>query len=214
MKTNFSTILAGVAIAFAAAGAQAEVIVSDTTYRNFDKSSGYVSFNVDTHGLIGDLNVAIEFSKCDNPYLGKNGRDCESDDTPFENEIVFHLIGPDGRIVRLVEPSTFDQGATGGIGRVTMTFSDEGQALGRRVQAGTYRPVEALSAFDGMDMFGVWKLFLQDTTASDPLEVYASRLIFNAADEPPVDVPEPGSVAVFGAGLLGLAVLRRRRPAR
>ena len=83
MKTIISRVLASTAIAFAAAGAQAEVIVSDSTYRNFDKSSGYVSFKVDTHGLIGDLNVAIEFSKCDNPYLGAGGTSCESDDTPF-----------------------------------------------------------------------------------------------------------------------------------
>jgi len=211
MKKIISKLLAGATLAFAAATTHAEVIVSDTTYRDFDGSFGYVAFNVGTHELINDLNVAIEFSKCDNPYLEQYSYRCLSSDSPMESEIVIHLIGPDGRLVRLVNANTFDEGDTGGAGRIELTFDDQGEALGRRVQVGVFRPVEALSAFNGMDMFGEWRLYFQDTRARDPFEVYSSHLIFNARAEPPVDVPEPGSVAVFGAGLLGLAFLRRRR---
>ena len=92
-----------------------------------------------------------------------------------------------------------------------MTFDDEGAALGRRVKAGSFRPVESLTLFDGMDMFGQWKLYFEDTKRYDPFEVYSSRLLFTEK-LPSLDtqVPEPGSLAVSGTGLFGLAALRRR----
>lgn len=208
----FVTKLMGCAVfGLAASWASAGVIAVDTTYRAFDASSGHVGFDVTTHGLIKDLDVAITFSKCDNPYLSANGQACLSDNKPFENEIVIRLIGPDGRAVRLVNENTYDQGNTGGIGRVTVHFDDEGAALGRRVAAGSFRPLELLSLFDGMDMFGQWQLYFEDTKRYDPFEVYSSRLVFTEA--PPsssTDLPEPAGLLVFGAGLLGLAATRRR----
>ena len=202
--------ISGCALLAAAAGwANAGVIAADTSYRAFDASSGYVMFDITTHGLVGDLNVAIEFSKCDNPYLSASGQACLSENKPFENEIVMRLIAPDGRVVRLVNENSFDQGDSGGIGRVTVNFDDEGAALGRRIAAGSFRPVEALGLFDGMDMFGQWQLYLADTKRYDPFEVYSSRLIFTEQSSS-TQVPEPGSLAVFGAGLFGLAALRRR----
>lgn len=180
--------------------------VTDKTYRDFDGKSGYVSFDVATHGAIQDLNVAIEFSKCDNPYVEAGGTACISPDRPFESDIVMRLIGPDGRQFSLVELNIFDVGDSGA-GRVTMTFDHEGQALGRRVQAGTFRPVGQSSSFDGMDMFGEWRLYFQDIALKDPLEVFSSSLIFNQLE---AEVPEPGSLAMFGAGLFALGALRCR----
>ncbi|MGG7605739.1 PEP-CTERM sorting domain-containing protein [Massilia sp. BKSP1R2A-1] len=205
-----TSLFSGIAMLFAAGAAHADVIYTDKTYRDFDASSAYVTFNVATHGLVDDLNIAVEFSKCDNPYIDPAGSACVGRDTPFENEIVMRLVGPDGRVLSLVEYGTFDQGDTPGIGRITMTFDDEGAKLGKRVQAGAFRPVQSLSLFDGMDMFGEWKLYFEDTTRSDPLEVFSSSLIFNSADAP-ADVPEPTGLAVFGAGLFALGALRRRQ---
>lgn len=205
-----SSLFTGMALMLAAASAQAGVIYTDKPYRDFDASSAYVTFNVTTHGLIDDLNIAVEFSKCDNPYIDPEGSACVGRDTPYENEIVMRLVGPDGRILSLIEPNTFDQGDTPGIGRITLTFDDEGASLGKRVQGGAFRPVQALSLFDGMDMFGQWKLYFGDTTGSDPLEVFSSSLIFNSADAP-ADVPEPAGFAVFGIGLFALGALRRRQ---
>lgn len=205
-----NSLYSGIAMMFAAGAAHADVIYTDQTYRDFDASSAYVTFNVTTHGQIDDLNIAVEFSKCDNPYIDPEGSACVGRDTPFENEIVMRLVGPDGRILSLIEPNTFDQGDTPGIGRITLTFDDEGARLGKRVQGGAFRPVQALNLFDGMDMFGQWKLYFGDTTGSDPLEVFSSSLIFNSADAP-ADVPEPAGFAVFGIGLFALGALRRRQ---
>lgn len=212
MKALLTKLLGYAALGFASASASAGVIAVDTDYRAFDASSGYVAFDVTTRGLIKDLDVAITFSKCDNPYLSMNGQACLSENKPFENEIVIRLIGPDGRVVRLVNENTYDQGDTGGIGRVTVNFDDEGAALGRRVAAGSFRPVESLSLFHGMDMFGQWQLYFEDTKRYDPFEVYGSRLVLTETlAAPGAQVPEPASLVIFGAGLLGLATTRRLR---
>ena len=42
------SLLAGAAMLLAAGGAQAELVVTDKTYRDFDGTSGYVSFDVTT----------------------------------------------------------------------------------------------------------------------------------------------------------------------
>src|SRR5688500_12096447 len=97
-----ASLLAGMIMTLAATGAHAEVIYTDTTYRDFDASSGLVTFDVTTHGLINDLNIAVEFSKCDNPFIDPQGTACVGRDTPFEDEIVMRLIGPDGRVLSLI----------------------------------------------------------------------------------------------------------------
>lgn len=205
-----TSLLIGAVMALAGASAHAEVIYNNQTYTDYDASSGFIAFDVTTHDLISDLNIAVEFSKCDNPYIDPEGSACVGRRTPFENEIVMRLIGPDGREISLIEKNTFDQGDTPGIGRITLTFDDQGAKLGSRVRAGAFRPLEALSVFNGMDMFGEWKLFFQDTQGSDPLEVFSTSLIFNSA-LPPAEVPEPAGLAVFGTGLFALGALRRRQ---
>jgi MYXO-CTERM domain-containing protein len=78
------------------------------------------------------------------------------------------------------------------------------------VMAGSFRPIQALAGLGGRDMFGDWKLLVGDAGYGDPLQYFGARL--EVASSGPVEVAEPGMVAVVGVGLLGLgAALRRRR---
>jgi len=210
MKPNWLKAALFACLTLAGAGAQAGVILTDSTYRLFDRSAGGVQFNVTGHGAISDINLTIDFSKCDNPPIGPDGRECIGTGLAFPNEIEFRLIGPEGYgAVDLVRLGTY----TSGSGRVTVSFDDEAAAqVGGQLAGGSYRPVEALSAFDGRDMFGTWTLFIRDAGAGDPLEYFSSTLEIIGGSEPePVPVSEPGMAGMLGIGLLGMCAVRRRR---
>jgi subtilisin-like proprotein convertase family protein len=67
---------------------------------------------------------------------------------------------------------------------------------------GTFRPDQALSAFNDMDAFGLWTLTVSDMEAGDAGTI--NRFGITAT------VPEPGSFALLGLGLAGFAAARRR----
>lgn len=76
---------------------------------------------------------------------------------------------------------------------------------------GDFNPVEALSAFDGMDIFGNWTLsFRDDIVPFDGTDLIEWSLQFTVGDDFD-SVPEPTPLALLGFGLLGLALARKRR---
>jgi hypothetical protein len=205
MKSSFIT--AALCLAFGLAGAaQAGVIATDSTYGNFDFKTGTRALSVTSHGAITDVDITIDFSKCDDPPIGPSGTKCIGIGRAFPNEMAFRLTGPDGRTVDLVSFGTY----TSGSGRVTVTYDDEALATaGTALRSGTYRPVSALSAFDGMDMFGTWLLSMTDAGPGDPLEYFGSRL--EISGNVAAAVPEPATLGMMGIGLVGLVAVRRKR---
>jgi len=203
-------IAAAILTSVACAGASAAVVATNTTYGDIDGTAATRALNVTSRGTITDLNITVEFSKCDDPPIGPNGTRCQGIGNPFEQEFRLALIGPDGRQVDLVAPFVTYDGSGRGAGRVSVSFDDEAaSAAGPRIQAGSFRPAQALSAFDGMDTFGSWTLYLQDFFPGDPLEFYSAQLDISFD---PAPVPEPATLAMLGLGL-GLIGMRRARKA-
>lgn len=210
MKPNWIRAAILAAGTLAAAGAQAGVTVNDATYGVFDRSSGTRTYNVAAHGSITDVNLTIDFAKCDDPAMGPSGTACIGQGAAFPNEIAFALTSAGGQTVNLVAGGTYTTGA----GRFTVTFDDAASsAVGPALSSGSFRPVEALGAFDGFDMFGTWTLSIHDITGADPLEYFASSLVINGggADGGGSDVPEPATAGMLGLGLIGMCAAARRR---
>jgi subtilisin-like proprotein convertase family protein len=98
----------------------------------------------------------------------------------------------------------------GGNNFTNTTFDDEAATAigsGSAPFSGTFRPEQALSAFDGLNAQGTWELIIDDQVALDSGELLSWSLIVSGT----AAIPEPGALALLGAGLIGLAGVRRRR---
>lgn len=87
------------------------------------------------------------------------------------------------------------------------TFDDTAGALAPTSGdvVGTFLPVDALSAFDGVELSGDWTLSLHDSFVPDEgLDLISWRLVGDR-------LPEPSTALLISVGLLGIAAAGRRR---
>jgi hypothetical protein len=233
----------GMLLALGALSAQAgSFTATDSTYLTFDNTSGMVSLlPVFPGGLVTDVNISIDFGKCNDPAMASGSSTCSVGGEEFASEIFFYLVAPDGTRVDLVYTyaalgagsgnvakldGTYPN-ALNGDGRFLVTFDDEAvSAVGPTMISASFRPEELLSSFDHAMPAGSWVLHMGDSVAQDPLSYFSACLQVTTEGGPDSgagcvgiqQVPEPGSlpISLLGFTLIGgLELLRRRSlPAR
>ncbi len=199
--------LAACVAAFSAMSAGAAVF-SETFASPFivDDASGAYSFMVGSNQTITDVNITLDFTKCDDPLTSST---CTSTGFSFNREIVFQLISPLMTVVDLVFQDSYD-GQTPG-DRVSVTFDDSAASVvgGMFLQSGVFRPVGSLADLIGENSSGLWTIFYQDTVFNDPLAFNGYSL--NISGPSPSPVPLPAALPLLMAAIGGLGILRRRR---
>jgi subtilisin-like proprotein convertase family protein len=101
----------------------------------------------------------------------------------FDGDLAISLIAPDGTVVPLSNNrgssgDNFGSGATDCSGTLT-TFDDSAAvaiSAGTAPFASSFRPETPLSAFNGKDMNGTWKLRFSDTGAADVGTVFCAQV--------------------------------------
>ena len=140
-----------------------------------------VAADVDT--TITDVNVKVDFEKEEN----NNCANPLDDGDAYAEEINMKLASPLGTTVNLVfdvdSPGMATYDSTTGSGRVVVTFDDSATALVGATnngipETGTFRPVEALSAFNDEDPLGDWIFTFGDVAGGDYLCFYQVDLEF------------------------------------
>jgi hypothetical protein len=180
------------------------------TKRNVTVTGAEAAFG---NGIIQDVDITIDFSKLSNPN--------DLVPQPWYNEIGFALKSPTGTLVNLIPVETFldpfdvpfifdnTPGFAGVIkfDDAAAAFVNAGPIAGRP-NAGTFKPINGLSAFNGENAQGIWELWIEDSTGANPLLFSSFTLSIQTAV-----VPEPGSIVLGGMSLLALAgyAWRKRR---
>lgn len=208
-KKRMLTAASVCAMMFAIPIASEAVSVSNTTYGTVDAGSFNRTFSVSGASTIADVDITIDFSKCDDPAPGPLDVHCIAGGNAYANEIVFQLTSPGSTTVNIISAGTYASGNSGD--RVTVHFDDEAATTvgGATLLSGDFRPVGLLSAFDGQDPNGTWTLRVADTTGADPLQFYSATLNISTGSP----VPEPSTYVMLLSGLGAMVTYVRRRRA-
>jgi Ca2+-binding RTX toxin-like protein len=141
-----------------------------------------VTSSLDISGLSGsitDVNVLLNISHS------------------WNSDLRVYLIAPSGTQVEL-----FTEVGIGGQGFLNTLLDDEAAnsiASGSGSFSGTFRPEGKLSAFDGSNGNGIWKLKIIDAAEGDTGKLNSWSLILNGGTTPPPPPPPPsGGQIIYG----------------
>jgi hypothetical protein len=129
-------------------------------------------------GNVSNIKVSITWRK----QKGGFQNDCGTGDTqsyPYHNETQFRIQSPSGKIITLVNTSTY-----GGTDNPTVTtvFEDGASPVNfySPPVSGTFAPAQPLSGFIGENPAGTWTLLPYDNYWKDPLCVSGFAVTFTA----------------------------------
>lgn len=212
-------ILTGVALLAATPSAAAVITLTNSMAANVDNAVIARTFTIlpttpgFESGTIVDVNLSVDFLKADGEDLVTPGND-----VPYFGEIILSLVAPSGETVRLINRNSFNNGEPGTLFDGVVTFdSAAGQPVNMNrdlLQPGTFRPVDSFTTLFGESAAGTFTLLVQDADASDSLRFRSATLTVTTLDAQASPVPEPSSLMMLTAGVLGLAGWGRLRRAQ
>lgn len=137
-------------------GAPKETSTGDVAIPLPDVATTEVPINVTDSGAVGDVNVRIRLNHT------------------FDGDLIMSLVAPDGTAVPLSNNrggsgDNFGSGANNCSGTFTVFDDSATTAISSGVApfAGTFKPDSLLSALNGKQMNGMWKLRITDTGTAD-----------------------------------------------
>jgi hypothetical protein len=184
MIAKFLSALALTSIAFAANAGIITVNGPTSDYIDTQTAQDLI-LNVASHGNVTGLTVHLDVA------------------APYADDVSFQLLH-NGVLVQLYN-GVGDTGSS----FFNVTFKDGAAAAPfNGSMVGTFRAVDSLSAFNGLDVFGAWTLRAYDIVVpgdQNALTGWSITATTAAA------VPEPASLGLLGAALFGMGIARRRK---